>query len=125
MSRIDELAYEVGGGRITPPTDPELEAACPFLWDYLTVDRWKDDTARILPRITISRVPGGYKVVIQDDGLWVQKSVICQRLQDVAVALEKGLLDQLLPFEPFKSFRNKSGPKVPDGAERGSKKKKR
>jgi len=125
MSRLDDLADELQGGRITPPDDPELENACPFLWDYLTVDRWKDGTARLLPRITIDRVPGGYKVCLQDDGLWVKKTVIVHTLAGIPEALEKGLLDAQLPFEPFKSFRNKQGPKVPEGEKRPGQRRKK
>lgn len=124
MSRVDDLADAVGGGRVTPPNDEVVEKEAPFLWDYLTVDRWKDGTSRILPRITISRVPGAYKVVIQDDGLWVQKSIIIQTLADLVGSLEKGLLSDQLPFEPFKSFRNKQGPKVP-GEEKPTRRRKR
>jgi len=36
------------------------------------------------------------------------------RLSDVPVALEKAIVDPDLPWESFKSYRNKGGPKVPD-----------
>lgn len=125
MSRLDDLADELQGGRITPPDDEALEKACPYLWDYLTVDKWKDGSARLLPRITVDRVPGGYKVCLQDDGLWVKKTVIVQTFAGIAEALEKGLLDAQLPFEPFKSFRNKSGPKVAEGEKKTGRGKRR
>jgi len=114
MRLIDELQQMVAARVTTPPTDPEVEEHCPFLWQMLTFDKWADGSERMLPVIKIERVSGGYKVTLQDDALCIKKSAMCQTLAGCPAALEKALVDQELPWESFKSYKNKQGPKVPE-----------
>lgn len=114
MRLIDELQQMVAAKVTTPPTDPEVEEHCPNLWEMLTADKWGDGSERMLPVLKIERVSGGYKATLQDDALCIKKSAHALTLGDVPKALEKALLDQETPWESFKSYKNKQGPKVPE-----------
>jgi len=122
MGRLEDLARSVVEGRTAPPSDEETEAAAPFLWEFLTLDHWSDGSERLLPRIVIDRCGGGYKVTLQDDALCVKKSVTIRKLGELVTALERVLCDSEQPFESYKSFRNKKGPKVPEKEKRASRK---
>jgi hypothetical protein len=119
MGKLEELARAVAERKMPPPDDPEVEAGCPFLWEMLTKERWADDTERILPRVVIERIPGAYKVILQDDSLCIRKETIAKTLQECPRALEKVLNDEDVPWESFKSYRNKGGPKVPEAKKGG------
>lgn len=108
---LDSLRKDLGDGHITPPCDPQTEKDCPHLWQVLTQSKWADDTERILPIIKVERVPGAYRATLQDDSLGQKKTVYVKRLCDLADALEAALVSQDVPWEQFKSYRNKT-PKV-------------
>jgi hypothetical protein len=122
MGRLDELRNEVADRRLAPPDDSAVEKDCPFLWEMLTSDRWGDNSERVLPTITISRVPGGYRAVLTDDSLWIRKGVVCGTLEEVPRALERALNDSA-PWERMeRSFRNKKGPPIPEEKKGGRRK---
>lgn len=123
MSRVDDLIEQVGEGRILPPDDPAFAMLYPFLWEMLTTDRWGDETERILPRLTIDRISGGYIIGIQDDSLCHKKSVRVLTIEDAWKALEATLNDPDAPWMAFKSYRNKKGPKVQEKEKKGRRKK--
>ncbi len=123
MRRLEELAKAVAERRMNPPDDPEVEKAAPFVWEMLTIDTWGDGSERIMPQLVIERVPGGYKIVLKDDSLCIRKSALATHWCDLLTALEAALVDDELPWETFKSYRNRQGPKVPDG--KASRQKKR
>jgi len=113
MRLIEQLAKAVAERRMQPPADPDVEQGAPFLWEMLTADTWADGTERILPQIVIERVPGAYKVTLKDDALCIRKSCLVPRWCDIVALLERALADEELPWEGFKSYRNRQGPKVP------------
>jgi len=119
MGKLEELAAAVRDRMVLPPDDPAVETECPFLWEMLTKAKWGDDTERILPRLVIERTPGGYKVILQDDSLCIRKEAYAKTLAECPAALEKALNDPELPWETFKSYRNKGGPKVPEAKKGG------
>ena len=122
MALLDDLAKTISEGRIAPPDDPDTEKACPTLWVFLTQHQWGDGTVRMLPQIVIERIGGGYRVTLRDDSLCVRKGATCVTLSEAFTALEKALVDGSVPWEDFKSYRNKQGPKVPvDGKRPGRK----
>jgi hypothetical protein len=108
--------------KMAPPADPDVEQSAPFLWEMLTADAWADGTERILPQIVVERVPGAYRVSLKDDSLCIRKSCLVARWCDLISTLEKCLADPELPWESFKSYRNKGGPKVPGEKTPGRKK---
>jgi len=112
MRLLEQLQAAVAAGGCAPPADDHLEAQCPNLWELLTVDRWADDTIRILPEITIERVPGGFKATIKDHSLLIRKSALCLTAGEVFTALETAISDVSTPWEGFQSYRNKKGAKV-------------
>lgn len=114
MRLIEQLQQMVAAHTVAPPDDPDLEAAAPNLFELLTMDKWADGSDRILPQLIVERVPGGFKATLKDDSLCIRKSALCNRLGDLPAALEKALLDQEQPWESFKSYRNKGGPKLPE-----------
>jgi len=114
MRLIEQLQEMVAAHTTAPPDDPELEQAAPNLYEMLTLDKWADGTDRILPQLLIERTPGGYRATLKDDALCIRKSALCNRLSDVPAALERALLDREVPWESFKSYRNRGGPKVPE-----------
>jgi len=114
MRLIEQLQQMVAAHVVRPPDDPEVEAACPNLWEMVTIDKWGDGTDRMLPQLVIERIDGSYKITLKDHSLCIQKSAVANRLQDLPAALEKALVDQEMPWESFKSYRNKQGAKVPE-----------
>lgn len=114
MGILEDLKAVASDRRVTPPDDPETEKQGPNLWELLTQDRWGDGSERVLPTLTISRVPGGYRVVYTDDSLWIKKSVVISRLNELVSVLEASLVDDS-PWEAMKkSYRNKKGPPIPE-----------
>lgn len=113
-NHVEDLAKQLEAGKMPPPSDPGLEEAAPFLWQMLTMSSWADGTERLCSTIKIERVPGAYRASLVDDALCVRKSVIIRCLEDLVLALERVLPLETVPWEPFKSYRNKKGAKVPD-----------
>jgi hypothetical protein len=115
MSIVDKFRDQFQEGKIAPPHDPELEKACPNLWELLTLTHWGEDgkVKRILPELVVNRVPGGFEVILKDHATCLQTSAFAPRLIDIAKALEAALLDSTKPLKPFQSFRNRS-PKIPE-----------
>ena len=113
MRQLEALAKMVAERRMNPPDDPEVQKIAPFLWEMLTIDAWGDGSERIMPQIVVERVPGGYKVTLKDDSLCIRKSALVLHWADLVAGLEAALVDDALPWETFKSYRNRQGPKVP------------
>lgn len=122
MRLIEKLAAMVAEKAVMPPSDADVEKIAPNLWEMLTLDKWGDGTERLLPQIVIERVPGGYRATLKDDSLCIRKSALVNRLADVPAALEAVLVDEGIPWETFKSYRNRGGPKVPGEKTTGRKK---
>lgn len=114
MGHLDQLAKAVAERKFPPPSDEAVENAAPFLWEMLTQEKWGDGSERILPTIKIERVPGAYRVTLQDDSLCIRKAVIVHRIADLVPALEAVLQNADVPWETFKSYRNKKGAPVPE-----------
>ena len=74
MGLMEDLAAKRAEGRIFPPVDESVQNKCPLLWEMLTMDRWSDGRRRVLPRILIDRVSGGYLVTLQDDSIMARKT---------------------------------------------------
>lgn len=125
MSRLDELAEKISQGRVEPPAEEMLLEECPFLWEMMTTDKWGDDTDRILPQLVIDRIGGGYRITLKDDALCVMKRATSVSLQGLFKALEEALLSPDVPWESFRSYRNKKGPKVPEAEKKGGRKKRK
>jgi hypothetical protein len=125
MSRLDDLAQKIGGGGVAPPQEEALFETCPFLWEMLTMDKWADGSERLLPEMVISRVPGGYKITLKDDSLCIRKSVVAPTIEALWKALEDAIVRDDVPWENFKSYRNKKGPKVPEATKGGGQKKRK
>jgi len=121
---LADLAARVAEGEVTPPDDEDVETHCPCLWQLLTQSRWADGSTRILPRIVLERVAGGYRAVLQDDALCVKIAVLCPRIADVATCLEGAMTNGHAVWEGFKSFRNRAGPKVPEKLAKSPRRKK-
>jgi len=111
-------------GRVTAPHDDAVEQECPDLWEILTLDQYADKSKRMLPEISINRVPGGYEVSLKDHEMCQQLTTFCPTLAEAAKALETALHDPTRPWKPFKSYRNQKGPKVPEDGKKLTKKKK-
>lgn len=94
-----------------------MQERCKFFWELMTVDKNADGSDRLLPVLTVSRIPGGYRCVIQDIETSQQKAFSFERLTDLAVAAEYAVID---PRVPWVAFNNKRNPK---GIERHDKKK--
>lgn len=114
MDRLEHLTESMGNGRVTPPDDAQFETNFPFLWTLITEDQWGDGTERQLSTIQVDRVAGGFRVTLQDHALYKKKSAVALRWQDIPAALEAALDDSNVPWEYYKSYRNKKGPKVPE-----------
>ncbi len=113
MDRLEALARLVAERRMHPPNDPEVEKEAPFLWEMLTSDKWGDGSERILPTIRIERVPGAYRVSLVDDSLCIRKTVLVSQLDGFWKHLDRCLNDDEVPWEGFKSYKNKKGPPIP------------
>lgn len=112
MDKLETLLAEAGNGRVAPPALDELETLCPFLWQLLTQDQWADGRSRELSTIQIDRVPGGYKITLQDHALWLKKSCMAVNWAEIPQALDRALNDPGVPWEHYKSYRTKGGPVV-------------
>lgn len=117
MSVLSDQTARVLEGRVTAPDDDELEKGCPELWEYLTLDQYADKSKRMLPEITINRVPSGYEVTLKDHELCSQLSTFTTTLSGLGAALEAAMHDASKAWKPFQSYRNRKGPKIlEDGA---------
>lgn len=125
MSALEDMMSQAIEGRITAPTDDELESTCLDLWELLTLDRYKDGSKRMLPELTVNRVPGGYEVSLRDHEMCCQVTTFSRQLHLIGPALETALHDPTRPWKPFQSYRNKKGPKVPESNGTSQAKKKR
>lgn len=125
MGILNDLSHSLADRITPPPVDPEVEERCPNLWEMLTVDRWGDDSERVLPRIMVDRVAGGYLVTIQDDSLLLKKTCFAARWEDIPKALETALLNPEAPWQRMdKSYRNKLGAKVAEKNGKATRRKK-
>lgn len=115
MSVLEQLAKLVSEKRIAAPDDEELAGACPHLWELLTADQYADGRARLLPIVMIERISGGFRVTYKDESLLISKRATALSWHGIALALEKALADPEVPWESYKSYRNKQGPQIADG----------
>jgi len=125
MSALEDMMSQAIEGRISAPSDDDLESSCPDLWELLTLDKYKDGSKRMLPELTVNRVPGGFEVSLRDHEMCLQITTFAPILMDLGRALETALHDPTRPWKPFQSYRNKKGPKVPENGTTGHAKKKR
>jgi hypothetical protein len=105
-TRVDSLRPGQGAARITAPNDDRLAERCPFLWEILTLDRYSDDTVRILPEVVIRRLPGAYEVTLRDHASRQSKSVAFLEAASLWDALEAALSDPTRPWRPYDSYLN-------------------
>lgn len=108
-SLIQDLYTAVVNKRVAPPDDEETRFNCPYLWELLTVDRYKDGKDRFLAEITIKRVGGGYVAEVRDHETGQAKQAMALRLHDVFIMLEAALANVESPWRAFKSFLNPKG----------------
>jgi hypothetical protein len=125
MSALEDMMGQALEGRVAAPDDDGLEKLCPDLWELLTLDQYKDKTKRMLPELTVNRVPGGYEVTLKDHEMCLQVTTFSPILSAIGQALEAALHDPTRPWKPFQSYRNRKGPKVPEGNASGQKRQKR
>lgn len=125
MSALEDMMGQVVEGRVAHPDDPVVEKDCPDLWEFLTLDVYKDKSKRMLPELTVNRVPGGYEVTLKDHEMCSQLSTFSPTLAGLAAALEAALHDPTRPWKPFQSYRNRKGPKLADAGSGGQTKRKR
>ena len=88
---------------VTPPDDAAVERDCPLLWQMLTLSLYADRTERVLPTITINRIDGGYKVVLQDHASRKQLVVKVLSLGLLAASLEQAMRRGYGAWEEYKS----------------------
>lgn len=119
MSALEDMMGQALEGRVAAPDDDQLEANCPDLWELITLDQYRDKSKRMLPEISINRVPGGYEVTLKDHEMCLQVTTFSAKLSGIAEALEAALHDPTRPWKPFQSYRNRKGPKVPEGSATG------
>jgi hypothetical protein len=112
MSIVLDLAAKVLEGTITPPDDEGLKDKCPKLWDLVTQDRYddKERTRRQLAEIAITRVSGGYALVLKDHETCQQLEAFSTTFDGIATALEQAMNDPTRAWKTFKSYRNRKGP---------------
>lgn len=125
MSALEQMMSQAIEGRISAPSDEDLEQSCPDLWELLTLDKYKDASKRMLPEISVNRVPGGFEVTLKDHEMCLQITTFAPILMDIGRALEAALHDPTRPWKPFQSYRNRKGPKVPESNGTSQTKKKR
>jgi len=73
----------------------------------MTLDAYKDGTARVLPTIVINRMDGFYVVCLQDHASHQQVSVVVSTLEGVAAALEAAMANDVDAFRPYASKKVK------------------
>lgn len=125
MSVLQEQTGRVLEGRVTLPDDDQVEKDCPELWEYLTLDQYNGGVKRMLPEITVNRVPGGYEIALKDHELCQQLSTFSPTLGGLAGALEAAMHDPTKAWKVFQSYRNRKGPKILESAATSHKAKKR
>jgi len=108
-SVIEELKGIATGRRIAPPDDPEVEEQCRKFWQWATETDAGEGRIRLLPDISLSRVTGGWKLVLKDIETSLCKKGTVQRLEDLARACEAILCDVTIPWEPFQNLKNPKG----------------
>jgi hypothetical protein len=108
-SPVERLVQQALLQRVAPPPDEVLEIECPNLWELLTLDQYAPGKPRLLSELVITRVPGAFQVVLKDHDTGQQKGCLSLTLENMSEQLEKALLDPLVPWLPFKSYKNKQG----------------
>lgn len=110
MSIIDSLKGHMQQGGMAIPNDEETRENFPTLWTVLTEGR-VDGGKEIVPaEIKIERVSGGYRVTIQVHACWLLKRFLIQTLGELETAAEIALNSSDVPWERFKSYRQKIDP---------------
>ena len=127
MSILQEMAHERADAKVAPPDDADLERGCPNLWEFLTLSEWGNGERRVLPRIIIDRIPGGYMATLQDDSLLAKLSVQVLKIAEVPAYLEAAMAsDHPAWIHMEKSFRNKKGLETLNGnSTKGGRRKRR
>jgi hypothetical protein len=77
---------------VAKPYDPEVEDKYPNLWQYLSMAEYSDGTPRLLPTVTLNRVPGGYVVSLQDHEMMRQCRCEASTLSSVWEVLEVSIV---------------------------------
>jgi hypothetical protein len=93
------------------PGDEKTRLERPFLWELLTMSQYGNGQLRWTATVKITRVPGAWSVVLQDDEEQLQCRTEVQELEYVWDALEALLCDPSVIWTPFKSFKPRH-PKV-------------
>lgn len=118
-SIVDTLRGREGAGRIVAPNDDETERQWPWLWELLTVDRYRDKTTRHLPELLIRRVSGAYEVTLRDHASRQQKTAYALTLAGLWESLEAALVDPTRPWKPYDSYLNPDASKGKPAKQKG------
>lgn len=86
-----------------PPDDDQVEKQYPLLWGLITQDSYRDGTVRVLPTIKVERIPGGYRVTLQDHASHLQIAAMSCTLDGIARALESAMRQPEPEWRLYKS----------------------
>ena len=93
----------------TQPADDVSKARRPFLWELLTLAAYGNGQQRHTSTVRVKRIPGAFRVTLQNDEEQLQLSIEVQTLDEIWDALERVLCDPGVVWMPFKSHLPRFG----------------
>lgn len=109
MDILRRLKEQQRGVHQTQPIDEVTRTRRPFLWELLTLAAYPNKRLRHTSTVRIKRIPGAFRVTLQNDEEELQLSTEVQTLDEVWDALEAVLCDPETIWQPFKSHLPRHG----------------
>lgn len=116
MDIVRRLKEQQRSQHLRQPADETTRTERPFLWELLTLACYSNGQQRHTATIKVTRVPGAFRVELQDDESEQKCFTEVQELNYVWDALEALLSDPSVTWLPFKSYKPRHPkPKKKDG----------
>jgi len=106
-------AIGIKNGAPTPPSCPDDSEA--KLRAFLTYHNGNAKIDNVPGSMKIEPAGSMWKITLSSDNMWIKKTFYTADLSTLAADVETALSDGTLPFEVYKSKRQRKNPDKPDG----------